>query len=144
MWPDPQETANLVTFTEEILNGKLHFLCSVSVRSLLVSLSLQRYFSVVHTIFYYQSFKTVKSRIRIRIYSSNMLLWSILGNSSFTWVGCIHLPARITLLVYCCSIINFHSSSSVHFCIVGILLCIANGHHQLKLLSCAVGAKANN
>ena len=28
MWPDPQETSDLVTFTEEILNGKLHFLCS--------------------------------------------------------------------------------------------------------------------
>ena len=27
MWPNPQETADLVTFTEEILNGKLHFLC---------------------------------------------------------------------------------------------------------------------
>ena len=26
---NPQETADLVTFTEEILNGKLHFLCSV-------------------------------------------------------------------------------------------------------------------
>ena len=29
MLPNPQETADLVTFTEEILNGKLHFLCSV-------------------------------------------------------------------------------------------------------------------
>ena len=28
MRPDPQETADLVTFTEEILNGKLHFFCS--------------------------------------------------------------------------------------------------------------------
>ena len=28
MWPDPQETADLITFTEKILNGKLHFLCS--------------------------------------------------------------------------------------------------------------------
>ena len=28
MWPNPQETADLVTFTEEILKGKLHFLCS--------------------------------------------------------------------------------------------------------------------
>ena len=28
MWPNPQETADLVTFTEEILDGKLHFLCS--------------------------------------------------------------------------------------------------------------------
>ena len=29
MWPNPQFLANLVTFTEEILNGKLHFWCSV-------------------------------------------------------------------------------------------------------------------
>ena len=28
MWPSPQETADLVIFTEEILNGKLHFLCN--------------------------------------------------------------------------------------------------------------------
>ena len=25
MWPNPQETADLVTFTEEILDGKRHF-----------------------------------------------------------------------------------------------------------------------
>ena len=30
MWPNPQETTDLVTFTEEILNEKLHFLCNVS------------------------------------------------------------------------------------------------------------------
>ena len=29
-----QETADLVTFTEEIFNGKLHFLCSVHYTSL--------------------------------------------------------------------------------------------------------------
>ena len=28
MWPNPQETKDLVTFTEEILNRKLHFLGS--------------------------------------------------------------------------------------------------------------------
>ena len=28
MWKNPQETADLVTFTEEILTGKLHFLRS--------------------------------------------------------------------------------------------------------------------
>ena len=28
MRPNPKETAELVTFTEEILNGKLHFLRS--------------------------------------------------------------------------------------------------------------------
>ena len=31
MWANPREPGNLVTFTEEILNGKLHFSCSVSV-----------------------------------------------------------------------------------------------------------------
>ena len=29
MWPNPQETADLVTFTGEILNEKYHFLSSV-------------------------------------------------------------------------------------------------------------------
>ena len=33
MLPNSQETADLVSFTEEILNGKLHFLCSVSLIS---------------------------------------------------------------------------------------------------------------
>ena len=29
MWPNPQLPPDLVTFTEELLNGKLHFLCNV-------------------------------------------------------------------------------------------------------------------
>ena len=28
MWPNPQFSADLVKFTEEILNGKFQFLCS--------------------------------------------------------------------------------------------------------------------
>ena len=28
MWTNPKEAADLVTFTEEILNGKPYFLCS--------------------------------------------------------------------------------------------------------------------
>ena len=31
MWPNPQETVDLATFTEEILNGKLHSFCIVSI-----------------------------------------------------------------------------------------------------------------
>ena len=31
MLPNLQETVNLVTFTEEILNGKSHFLCSAKI-----------------------------------------------------------------------------------------------------------------
>ena len=34
MWPNSQETANLVTFTEEIGNGKLQFLYSAVVQFL--------------------------------------------------------------------------------------------------------------
>ena len=29
MSPNPQETADMVTFTKEILNAKLQFLCSI-------------------------------------------------------------------------------------------------------------------
>ena len=31
MWPIPQFPTVLVTFTEKILNGKLHFLCRVKI-----------------------------------------------------------------------------------------------------------------
>ena len=31
MWPNPQFSADLVTFTEGIFNGKLHFLCSAKI-----------------------------------------------------------------------------------------------------------------
>ena len=36
MWPNPGFTADLITFTEEILNGKLHCLCSANQSSQLV------------------------------------------------------------------------------------------------------------
>ena len=32
MWPNPQDTADLVTFIEEIFNEKRNLLCSVSPR----------------------------------------------------------------------------------------------------------------
>ena len=43
MWLNPQETADLVTFTEEILNGKLHFLCSVNCIAKPISLISESY-----------------------------------------------------------------------------------------------------
>ena len=42
MWPNRQETARLVTFTEEILIGKFHFVRSVTSLSLLKKSSLQK------------------------------------------------------------------------------------------------------
>ena len=38
MWLNPQETADLVTFIEEIFNGKLHLLCNVKCTWTLVNL----------------------------------------------------------------------------------------------------------
>ena len=39
MGPDPQETGDLVTITEELLNGKLHSLCSVALLEGLMNLN---------------------------------------------------------------------------------------------------------
>ena len=50
MLPNPQETVYLVTFTEEILNGNLHFLCSVYTKKM-EKLSLITYTAPKHTIF---------------------------------------------------------------------------------------------
>ena len=49
MWPNPQETADLDTFTEEILNGKLHFLCSFNLMfpSILQQLLKQLYSRII-------------------------------------------------------------------------------------------------
>ena len=49
MWPNAQSPADLVTFTEEILNGKLHFLCSESK-------SFWRFFSIFIVDFEYGFF----------------------------------------------------------------------------------------
>ena len=42
MWPNPQESADMVAFTEEILNGKLHF-CVVQLAALLNNELFHRY-----------------------------------------------------------------------------------------------------
>ena len=36
MWPNPQKTADLVTFTKETLNGKIHFFCVVCFISFII------------------------------------------------------------------------------------------------------------
>ena len=49
MWPNTQFPADLVTFTEEILNGKLYFLCSVNVYLGTTMVSARRYFGISTT-----------------------------------------------------------------------------------------------
>ena len=59
MLPNPQKTGDLITFTEEILNAKLHFLCRKSdLHDTLALLSTKLLFSpltlssvVIHIIF---------------------------------------------------------------------------------------------
>ena len=47
MWPNPQKTIDLVTFTEEILNGKLLFLSNgISSNQSLIFLS-KKYWRIV-------------------------------------------------------------------------------------------------
>ena len=43
---NPQETADLATFTEEILNGKLYFLCSEYYMGFLEHILLFAYFHI--------------------------------------------------------------------------------------------------
>ena len=45
MRPNPQFPTDLVTFTEEILNGKLHFLCSASWEDLKEGIRIKLEFS---------------------------------------------------------------------------------------------------
>ena len=58
MWPNPQEIMDLVIFTEEILNGKLHFLCSALVWILK---------------------KSLETSVRIRFEQKQSLWWEKLG-----------------------------------------------------------------
>ena len=51
MWPNPQEDADLVIFTEEIFNGKLQFLCIV--RDLRMMCVGKLYFTIIYVKMYF-------------------------------------------------------------------------------------------
>ena len=53
MWPNPVFSADLVTFTKEILNGKLHFLCNARLGA--VKFDIPR-----------RSFTVIKSKVFLR------------------------------------------------------------------------------
>ena len=48
MRANPQESADLVTFTEEIRNGKLHFLCSDISKKLPLNIIIQVQVQVIN------------------------------------------------------------------------------------------------
>ena len=53
MWPNPQKTADLVKFTEEILNEKLHFLCSVYFTYEILYSSLLKFLLLIKFFWYF-------------------------------------------------------------------------------------------
>ena len=60
MRPNPQEIADLVIFTEEILNGKLHFLWSTSSKFILLILKEDVF--AIQSIFFHNYVKSVRFR----------------------------------------------------------------------------------
>ena len=74
MRPNPQESADLVAFTEEIPNGKLHFLRSVtnikrqnvsSITAQKMKLSIKDFFTKFEQIHSFQIFRFCESHISL-------------------------------------------------------------------------------
>ena len=65
MWPNLQETVDLVRFTEEILHGKLHFFCSDAVTM------HQRNLQVLTTEFYKDKMDVVSLLVK-KIFSRSL------------------------------------------------------------------------
>ena len=77
MWGNPRETADLVTFAEEIPNGKLQFLCSVNTSKWFKS------FLQVSLKFYWWLHKLIKSEKIFKKKFSNVPL----QNNEETWMA---------------------------------------------------------
>ena len=45
MWPNPQETTDLVTFTEEVLNGKLNFCAVIDIKIVTYDITFVSFYS---------------------------------------------------------------------------------------------------
>ena len=86
MRPNSQETADLITFTEKILNGKLHFLCSENSVSQLLLLTA----SSINDLHYNSWLELVflRSEIRERLGCGKIMVTknkSVTGNSGQTF-----------------------------------------------------------
>ena len=70
MWPNPQETVEMATFTEEILNRKLHFLCS----------DMWEYSRIFYAV------NCMKVKKVVKLYSNNvLLLFKIILTLNIIW-----------------------------------------------------------
>ena len=89
MWPNQQFPADLVTLTEEILNGKLHFLCGAGKEF------LTHFMPVVS---FYTPWKHVFTEYRKRPVAGNGLNGNILTRQNpafYTLLPCIAVYFRV-------------------------------------------------
>ena len=76
MWPNSQFPADLVIFTEEILNGKLHFMCSVKNGKGILLLKVDNE---------YDWNRTWYSELDVRGICSYAARYSVYNNIEHTW-----------------------------------------------------------
>ena len=104
MRSNPQETADLVTFTEKILDGKLHFLCSVSKSSVSRELALSdQGFGVIRKSSWslHIAFEKSWKRFLILNFNKNLFLYYFSQSWSLLWFLMIVsniLPFKILLV----------------------------------------------
>ena len=67
MWPNPQFPEDLVTFTEEILNGKLHFLRSDRVIYEISPMLKTKFCNLFQTV-------TLKTKIKLKSFAEITIL----------------------------------------------------------------------
>ena len=70
MWPNLQKTADLVTFTEEILNAKLHFLCNANTTlkfetQEILKKYMQNFSLVLRVQYARKDFKTISVKLKL-------------------------------------------------------------------------------
>ena len=83
MWPNPQFLTDLVTFTEEILNKKVHFLCGLSrgIKEAIFSFG-EKYlesnnWDALHDLVPFAQFKKIENHPWRSVTFSNVAGWSL-------------------------------------------------------------------
>ena len=102
-WLNPQETADLVTFTEKILDGKLHFLCSVSKSSVSRELALSdQGFGVIRKSSWslHIAFEKSWKLFLILNFNKNLFLYYFSQSWSLLWFLMIVSNIKFCLLKY--------------------------------------------
>ena len=86
MWPNPEETVDLVTLAEEILNGKLDFLYSVCLWEF-----------IVKNLFKFNTARVKQGSFIHLIIALMYFFWSLFKEKGFLWthVLVIKKPVRI-------------------------------------------------